>query len=79
MPHVINLNFPEYMFALYFLHATGDNFGKQKQHKMKELSIPCKLMKLFLKRVYQPRVTLPSIICILHKSKPYLNNFAVVL
>ena len=50
MPHVKNLNFPEYMFALWFLHATGDNFGKQKQHKMKELSIPRKLMKLVLKK-----------------------------
>ena len=45
-----NLNFPEYMFALQFLHATGDNFGKQKQHKMKELSIPSELMKLVLKK-----------------------------
>ena len=50
MPHVKNLNFPEYMFALYFLHARGDNFGEQKQHKMKELSIPGELMKLVLKK-----------------------------
>ena len=40
MPHVKNLNFPEYMFALLFLHAIGDNFGKQKRHKMEELSNP---------------------------------------
>ena len=50
MPHVKNLNFPENMFALWFLHATGDNFGKQKQHKMEELSISRKLMKLVLKK-----------------------------
>ena len=40
MPHVNNLNFSEYMFALWFLHTIGDNFGNQKQHKMKDLSIP---------------------------------------
>ena len=40
MPHVNNLKFPEYMFALFFLHTIKDNLGKQKQHKMKELSIP---------------------------------------
>ena len=39
MPHVNNLNFPEYTFAFYFLHTIEDNFGKQKQHKIKELSI----------------------------------------
>ena len=42
MPHMNNLNFPEYMFALSFLHAKEDTFGKRKQHKMKELSIPHK-------------------------------------
>ena len=63
MPHVKNLNFCEYMFAVWFLHATGDDFGKQKLHKIKELSIPRKLMKLVLKKsVHQSRVTLPSII-----------------
>ena len=40
MPHVNNFNFPEYMFALSFLHTIEDNFGKRKQHKMKELSVP---------------------------------------
>ena len=40
MPHMNNLNFPENMFALQFLHTIEDNFGKQKQHKMKKLSIP---------------------------------------
>ena len=40
MPHVKNLNLPEYMFALKFLYFTGNNFGKQKQHKMKELTYP---------------------------------------
>ena len=49
MPHVKNLNFPENMFAFQFLHATGDNFGKQNKHKMKELSKPRELMKLVLK------------------------------
>ena len=63
MLHVKNLNFPEYTFALYFLQATRDNFRKQKQHKIKELSIPRELMKLVLKnKVHQPRVTLPSVI-----------------
>ena len=40
MPHMNNLNFPEYMFALSFLDTIEDNFEKRKQHKMKELSIP---------------------------------------
>ena len=40
MPHVNDLNFPEYMFALYFLQTIKDNFGRYKHHKMKELSIP---------------------------------------
>ena len=39
MSHVIKLNFPEYRFAFKFLHTIEDNFVKQKQHKMKELSI----------------------------------------
>ena len=39
MPHLNNLNFPEYMFALSFLHTIEDSFGKRKQHKIKELSI----------------------------------------
>ena len=30
MSHVNNLNFPEYMFALYFLYTIENNFGKQK-------------------------------------------------
>ena len=50
MPQVNNLNFPEYMFAPYFLHTLGDTFGKQKQHEMKELSRPCELMHLVLKK-----------------------------
>ena len=43
MPHVNYPYFSENMFnfALSFLHKIEDNFGKQKQHKMKELSIPC--------------------------------------
>ena len=40
MPHAINLYIPEYMFALLFLHTIEDNFGKQRQHKMKEMNIP---------------------------------------
>ena len=50
MPHVNNLNLPEYKFAPYFLPTLGDNFGKQKQHEMKELSIPRELMHLVLKK-----------------------------
>ena len=50
MPHVNNLNFPENMFALYFLRTKEDNFGKQKQHKMKELSVPREVMHLVLKK-----------------------------
>ena len=53
MPNVNNLNFPEYMFAPEFLHTLGDNFVKQNQHGMKELSgIPRELMHCFGKRVY---------------------------
>ena len=33
MPHVNNLKFSEYMFALFSLHTIEDNFGKQKQIK----------------------------------------------
>ena len=40
MPPVNNLNFPENMFALQFLPTIDGNFGKQKQHKVEELSIP---------------------------------------
>ena len=91
MPHVKNLNFPEYMFALLFLHATGDNFGKQKQHKMKELSILREWMKLVSKKSVSAPSHIMSIICILHwflwnpkifdnfQSKSHLNNSAVVL
>ena len=50
MPLVNNLNFPEYMFAPKFLHTLGDNFGRQKQHEMKELRIPRELMHLVLKK-----------------------------
>ena len=56
MPQVNNRNFPEYMFAPWFLHTLGDNFGKQKQHEMEELSIPRELMHLVLKKF----VTAPS-------------------
>ena len=31
MPHVNNLNFPEKMFALSFLHTIEDIFGKRKK------------------------------------------------
>ena len=59
MPHVNNLNFPEYMFAPWFLYTLGVNFGKQKQHEMKELSILCELLHLVLKKkMYQPQVTI---------------------
>ena len=40
MPHANNLHFPEYIFALLFLHTVEDNFGKQNQYKMKEMNIP---------------------------------------
>ena len=32
MPHRNNINFPEYKFALLFLHTTENNSGKEKQH-----------------------------------------------
>ena len=51
MPHVNNLNFPEYMFAAWFLYTLGVNFGKPKQHEMKDLSIPRELMHLVLKKM----------------------------
>ena len=92
MPNMNILNFPEYMFAPKFLHTIGDIFGKQKQHEMKELSIPRKLTHLVLKKsVNQPRVTILSINCILHwflwkpkildnfQSKPHLNISAAEL
>ena len=42
MPHVNDFNFPEYMLKLwpFFLHTREDTFGKRKQHKRKEPSIP---------------------------------------
>ena len=39
MPHVNNLNFPEYTVALSFLHTKEYKTEKHKQHKMKELGI----------------------------------------
>ena len=59
MPRVKNLNFPEYKFALWFLHTIGDNFGKQNQHRVKELSIPRELMNLVLKKIVSAPATLP--------------------
>ena len=50
MAYVNNVNFSEYVFAPLLLHDLGGNFGKQKQHEMKELSIPSKLMHLVLKK-----------------------------
>ena len=41
MPHVNNLNFP----------VLGDNFGKQKQNEMNELSILRELVHLVLKKL----------------------------
>ena len=46
MPHLKNLNFPEYMFVPWFLYTLGANFGTQKQHEMNELGIPRELMHL---------------------------------
>ena len=68
MANVNNLNYPEYMFAPEFLHNLGDNFGKQKQHEMEELSIPHELMHLVLKKC----LSAPS-----YNSLNYLN-FALV-
>ena len=34
MPHVKNLNLPEYMFALQFLHAIGDNAKTAKNERI---------------------------------------------
>ena len=45
-----NLNFPEYLFALLFLHTIANNFGKENQNKMKETSIPREQMILVLKK-----------------------------
>ena len=50
MPQVNNLNFPECMFSPWFLYTLGVNFGKPKQHEMKELSIPRELVNLVLKK-----------------------------
>ena len=50
MSHMNNLNFPDYTFALSLLHTIEDNFGKRKQHKMKELSIPHEQMNLVLEK-----------------------------
>ena len=33
MPHVNNLNVPEYMFAHLFLHTIGDSFRKENNIK----------------------------------------------
>ena len=40
MPHVFNLNFPEYKFVLLSLHTMLDNFGEQKQHKVNKWGMP---------------------------------------
>ena len=50
LPHMNNLNFPESMFALSFLHTIRDNFGKRKQYKMKELGKLREQMNLVLKK-----------------------------
>ena len=50
MSHMNNLNFPDYMFALSLLHTIEDNFGKRKQHKMKELSIPHEQINFVLEK-----------------------------
>ena len=68
MPQVNNLNFPEYMFAPWFLHTLGDTFGNQKQHKMKALSISREFMHVVLKKC----VSAPS-----HNSLNHLH-FALV-
>ena len=36
MSKVNNINFSESKFVLFFQHTTENNFGKQKQHLMKE-------------------------------------------
>ena len=50
MPHVNNLNFPEFTFAFKFLRTIEDNFGNQKQHTMKERSISNEKTSLVLKK-----------------------------
>ena len=40
MTHANNLHFPECMFAHLLLHTVEDNYGKQNQYEMKEMSIP---------------------------------------
>ena len=86
-----NLNFPEYMFAPQFLHTLRDNLGKQKQHEMKELSIPRELMHLVLKKCVSAPSYNSQKYRILHwflwkpkilndfQSKPHLNISAAEL
>ena len=35
MPHLNNLDFPEYMFALSFLHTVEDNLASENSIKLK--------------------------------------------
>ena len=39
MSHVNIFNIPKYTFAFKLLHTIEEHFGKQIQHKMKELSM----------------------------------------
>ena len=41
MPQANSLHFPEYIFAILFLHTIEDDFGKQNQYGMKEMNISC--------------------------------------
>ena len=56
LPHVSNINFPEYKFVLLFLHTTENNFGERKEHEMKEWSILNVYTSLifYKKKVFSP-------------------------
>ena len=73
------------------MHSLGDNFGEQKQHEMKELSIPRELMHLVLKKcvsapsynalnyLHFALVSMEPKILDSFQSKPHLNISAAEL
>ena len=89
LPHVNNLNVPENMIALLFLHTIEDNFEKQKRHKMEELSIPRKhfffnfeksitaLSRITVKYLHFAMVLWKPKFFDIFQNKPYMNNFFV--
>ena len=46
-----NVNFPENKFVPLFLHTVENHFGEQKEHEMKERSIPMNIRVWVLKIV----------------------------